>query len=250
VKYPTDAAWASGAVNYVLGLTSALHAKGQKAWFNLSPTSTSLGKTSWITLDSSPDHPDVMMDEGAFVTPWSSTTLGNFFNEAQLKNSLNTMQSVHNSQVAMSSGARGLPGATGVDNYGKPVTYWDAFYYGLSCFLLGKNTVANNSYFSWHDDTTAVQWFSEFDIDLGAAKGSYWVSPYRTSNIYWREYQNGYAYVNPSGSDVTGIVLGDVCRHVTHDNVTNPFNSPTVNTLNLPAHRAAILVRSSVTGWQ
>ena len=249
MKYPTDAAWVSGAVNYVLGLTSTLHAKGQKAWFNLSPTSTSLGSAAWVTLDSSPNYPDVMMEEGAFVTPWSSTTVGNFFNETQLKNSITTMQSVHNSRVAMSSGANGLPGATGIDNFGKPVTYWDAFYYGLSCFLLGKNTVANNSYFSWHDNNSAVQWFSEFDINMGAAKGPYQVTPYGTSNIYWREYQQGYVYVNPSNNDANGIVLADVCRQVTHSNVTNPFSSPTIKTVNLQAHRGAILVRSSVTSW-
>jgi hypothetical protein len=145
----------------------------------------------------------------------------------------------------------GLPGGAGLDNYGNPVTYWDAFYFGLSCFLLGKNTVANNSYFSWQDNNTAVQWFSEFDINLGAATGPYQMSPYGTSHIYWREYQKGYVYVNLSNTDVTGIVLADVCKKVTHNNVINPFaNSPTITTLNLPAHRAAILVRSSVTSWQ
>ena len=250
VKYPTDAAWASGAVNYVLGLTSALHVKGMKAWFNVEPASTSLGKTSWITVDSSPNYPDVMMDEGAFVTSWGSSTLASFSDEAAVKNSLDTMQSVHNSRVAMSSLTAGLPGAAGIDNYGAPVTYWDAFYFGLSCFLLGKNTVDNNSYFSWHDKNTAVQWFDEFDINLGAAIGSYQAAHYGASSIYWRRYQNGYVYVNLSNANASGIVLPSPLRQVTHSNVTNPFSAPTINTLNLNAHRAAILVNSSVTGWQ
>ena len=247
VSYPTDAAWISDAMKYVLALTSSLHAQGQKAWFNLAPTYIPTGQAAWITLDSSANHPDVMMDEAAFVT--GGSYLANFYNEAGLKISIDTMQLVHNSQVAMASSIYASPGATGTDNYGNPVTYWDAFYFALSCFLLGKNTAANNSYFSWHDSNTAIQWFSEFNINLGAAKGPYQVTPYGTANIYWREYQNGYVYANLSSHNASGIVLGDACRQITHQNVTNPFSSPVITTLSLPMKRAAILVRSSVTGW-
>jgi hypothetical protein len=248
-KYPTGAAWIPGAINYVLALTSALHAQGQKAWFNLAPTYIPTGQAAWITLDSSPNHPDVMMDEGAFVTPWGSH-LANFCNEAGLKSSIDTMQSVRNTRVAMSSSLYGLPGAAGTDNYGNPVTYWDAFYFALACFLLGKNTAANNSYFSWHDGNQDVQWFSEYDINLGAAVGPYQVTPYGTSNIYWREYQKGYVYANLSKNNADRIVLPTHCREVTHQNVTNPFSGPIITTLSLTAKRAAILVKSSVTAWE
>ena len=249
-KYPTQAAWAAGAVYFMENVSAALHAEGVKAWFNAGPTTTQVGQSAWRTLDISPNHPDALLDEGTFVVSWvPAGVLAGFRTEAQCKSVIDTMQSISKISAAMASSSTGLPGATGVDNFGKPVTYWDAFYFGLSCFLLGKNTAANNSYFVWHDANQAVEWFSEYNINLGAAKGTYQVTPYGTSNIYWREYQNGYVYVNLSNTNANGIVLGDVCRQITHQNVTNPFSSPTINTLDLQAHRAAILVRSSATAY-
>src|SRR5208283_3937738 len=116
--------------------------------------------SAWITLDASPNRPDIMLEECAFVVAWG--TVAGFYDEPTCKSTIDTMQSVKNFGAAMASSTTGLPGATGVDNFGNPVTYWDAFYFGLSCFLLGKNTAANNSYFVWHDNNTVVQWFSEY----------------------------------------------------------------------------------------
>ena len=173
--------------------------------------------------------------------------------EAQCKSSIDTMQGVSHVRAAIESHCLGSPGSSGLDNYGNPLTYWDAVYFALSCFLLGKNTVANNSYFYWWDTalpaSSGLLWLNEYGINLGSAVGTYQVTPYGSSNVYWRQFQNGYVYVNLSNNDVNGIVLPASFRQVTHSNVQNPFGDPTINTLNLPAHRAAILLNSSVTSW-
>ena len=250
VKYSTNAAWSTASVRFMEAVSAALHSLGTKVWFNAGPTKTSVGKSVWLTMDASPNHPDILMDEGAFAVAWSRPgTLVGFYNEIECKTSIDTMRYVRNINIAMASHSKGKPGDTGVDNFGKQVSYWDAFYFALSCFLLGKNTAANNSYFSWHDDGHAVQWFEEYDIDLGPAKGAYQITRYGASNIYWREYEKGYAYVNLSNSDVTGIVLGDVCRRITHNNIQSPFDDFLIHTLDLPAHRAAILLKASVNRW-
>jgi hypothetical protein len=170
--------------------------------------------------------------------------------ETQCKSSIDTLQGVSHVRAAIESHCLGSPGSSGVDNYGSPMTYWDAVYFAFSCFLLGKNTVANNSYFYWYDPSASSPlWLNEYGINLGPAVGTYQVTPYGSSNTYWRQFQNGYVYVNLSNNDVNGIVLPASFRQVTHSNVQNPFGDPTINTLNLPAHRAAILVNSSVTSW-
>ena len=134
-------------------VSAALHAQGVKVWFNAENTRDPVGQSAWLTVDASPNHPDIMLEEGAFVVSWGSPgTLANFFSEAECKSTIDTMQSVSHIKATIASGTTGLPGATGIDNYGAPVAYWDAFYFGLSCFLLGKNTVNNNSYFTWNDN--------------------------------------------------------------------------------------------------
>lgn len=247
-KYPTNSAWASAAKTFVLQVTSALHKKGVKVWFNMGQTHTSIGQACWILLDQSSDYPDILMDEGAFVTSYSRAFAG-FHSESACRTSIDTMQSVKNVRVAMSSHVKGLPGDIGLDNFGKPVTYWDAFYFGLSCFLLGKNTVADNSCFSWHDSNKELRWFDEFDIDLGKAVGTYQVAQYESVNIYWREYEKGYVYANLSNTNVSGILLPAPCRQITHQNISNPFVDPIVDMLILPAHRGAILIKESVSDF-
>lgn len=242
VKYPTDTAWIQAQIPFALAISSVLHAKGQKCWLNLGPTYTALGSAAWLTIDASPYHPDIMMEEGGFVTPWSSA-LGDFLTEQQVVFSLTAMTGVHNSVVAMASGANGLPASIGADNFGNPCTYWDCFYYGLACFLLGQQS---NSYWSWYDNNPAVQWFNEFNINMGAAMGPYQV----INHIYTRQFAHGLVVVNPTANAVTGIALGSSYRQVTHNNVTNPFTSPIITTLSLGAHRAAVLVGSTMTSWK
>lgn len=249
IKYPTNEKWASTAASFISGVTSALHAKKVKVWFNVGETTNSACQLYWLSLDSAADHPDILMDESMFASSYVPGFVG-FCSEAACKTAIETMQHVKNIRVASSSHIKGLPGDSGVDNFGKPVTYWDAFYFALSCFLLGKNTVDNNSYFSWHDGSKAISWFDEFDIDLGNSVGDYQITKHGTANVYWREYERGYVYANLSNTDLSGIKLSNPCRRVTHDNVTAPFGGSIITSLDLPAHRGAILLKPSAKSWR
>jgi len=249
VKYPTTEKWSSAAISFIRGVTSALKKKDVKVWFNVGETRSLRGQANWTFLDSLDDRPDILMEEGMFATRYNNYFVA-FCPEDACKNAIDTMQSIKKIRVAMSSNVNALPGDTGIDNFGKQVTYWDALYFALTCFLLGKNTVDNNSYFSWHDNSKTVVWVDEFSINLGNAVGNYQVTKYGAVNVYWREYQSGYVYVNLSDRDLSGINLPGPCRRVTHDNVLNPFEDSIIPTLDLPAHRGAILIKPSVTSWR
>ena len=67
------------------------------------------------------------------------------------------------------------------------------------------------------------------------------------SLYYWREFQKGYVFVNPTTSEATGIGLAQPCKQLSHDTINqDPSTFADISTLNLPAHRAAFLVKSNV----
>jgi hypothetical protein len=111
--------------------------------------------------------------------------------------------------------------------------------------LIGKNTVDSNSYFTFTNSPNAIPWYDEFDyIDLGNAIGSYKVSTYGGINIYWREFEKGYIYVNPTAYNVAGIALPQTCKQLTHDNLRTPVSEVAKTAaINLAAHRGTILAK-------
>src|SRR5207302_2922788 len=86
------------------------------------------------------------------------------------------------------------------------------------------------------------------------------VNPYRVTtamtangpaNVYWREFENGYVYVNPTHEDVAAVPLPQPGRQLTHDNVNSqPESIPIVGAIALNSHNAAILLKTPVTRLQ
>ena len=71
------------------------------------------------------------------------------------------------------------------------------------------------------------------------------------ANVYWREFENGFVYVNPTPQDVASVPLLQPGRQLTHDNIGSPPESiPIVGAIALNSHNAAILLKTPVTRFQ
>jgi hypothetical protein len=386
-KYSNGVDWSNAMNSFAGAITAGLHGYGQKFWCNRGDTRFPRGSTAWRDLDASASPPDVLLEEGAFAVMWGVGDI-QFYQESDWKRQVDTMAAIRNSKVAMLSHTKLSqdPGTdTGIDNWGRPVTYWQTLWYSLGSFLLGKNDVLGNAYFMFHGASgyNKIWWHGEYDkIDLGRAKmttrveetapsithttgwvldGSSrswsggtaalsttagtqasfpftgtsvsWigfrgpqtgiarvlldgvlvaeVDTYKTTeeiqanvfsatglaagnhsltievtglksaastdtyivvdafdaapnynvttaatangpaNIYWREFEKGYVYVNPTPADVASVPLLQPVRQLTHDNMNSPPESiPIVGAIALNSHNTAILLKTPVTRLQ
>lgn len=261
-SYSNDTSW-TGAMNaFAAAITAGLHGVGQKLWCNRGETRFPNGSNAWLQLDGSASPPDVLLEEGAFAVIWGNPTWAvQFYPETDWRRQIDTLASITHSHVAVLSHTRLLPdpGAdTGVDNLGKPVTYWQALWYSLGSFLLGKNDILGNAYFMFAGGSgyDRIWWHDEYDkIDLGKAIGSYAVMSIASANgarnIYWREFEKGYVYVNPTPDDVPAMPLLQPGRQLTHDNLNSPPDSiPVVGAIALNGHNAAIVLKGAATRCQ
>jgi chitodextrinase len=247
-KYPTDAAWSNAMNSFASGIAAGLHGYGQKLWCNKGSSYTAAGAAAWLALDAGPNPPDVLADEGAFAVtfgPWSTQ----FFPEANWKSQIDVMGAIRNSKVAMFSSTTLGEGQSGTDNWGQPVTYWQTLWYALGSFLLGKNDTLNNAYFGFFGNGGSynrIWWYDEYDkIDLGRALGPYTVTAIGGVNIYSREFEKGYVYVNPTASNVATVTLPQASQQLTHGNLLSLLDSiPIVNSISLNGHNAAVLLKT------
>ena len=248
-KYSTAAAWSAGMNSFVGAIAAGLHGYGQKLWCNKGGTRLVDGSTSWLALDAGANPPDVFMEEGAFAVMWGPWSV-QFFQESEWKRQLDTMVALKHTKAAMLSHTQLAVDQTGTDNYGHQVTFWQTLWYSLGSFLLGKND-ALGTFFSFHggdSDYNKIIWYDEYDkIDLGKALGSYTVTTIGGVNIYSREFEKGYVYVNPTPNNVASVTLPQASRQLTHGNLLSLLDSvPIVNTVSLNGFNAAILVKTVV----
>jgi len=245
-RYATNAAW-SGAMNaFASAITSGVHAFGQKLWCNRGASRQADGAAAWGALDAAALPPDVVAEEGAFAVAWGSSST-QFYPEPDWKRQLDAIGAIRNSKVAVFSSTQLAPDASGTDNWGKPVTYWQTLWYAMGSFLLAKYDFRNNAYFNFYGNGAShdrIWWYDEFDrIDLGRALAPYGVATIGGTNVYWREFERGYVLVNPTADDVASIVLPQPCRQLTHDNLSAPPGDP-VTAISLGGHSGAILLKS------
>ena len=248
-KYNTDAKWNTAMNSFINAMTAGLAARGQKFGGNRGRTRHAEGMEAWLDLDSSANPPELVVEEAAFVV-YSSTSDVKFLTEEQWARQIYVLSSIKNSKACFQSRTYlSGPGDSGIDSDGKRITWWEALYFALGSYLVGKNDVQDNSYFRFHHGsyTNIDGYYDEFDkIDLGAAVSNYKVKAYSGTNIYWREFQYGYVYVNPTNKNVGSISLPVSCKQRTHDNLYQDLdNLPNINSISLDAHRAAILYKSN-----
>ena len=247
--YPTNAAWSTAMNAFASAVTAGMRAHGQKIWCNKGDTRSVEGSASWRALDSSGNTPEVLLEEGAFAVEWGADT--QFYPEADWKRQIDNMGAIRNAKLALMSHTKLSEGQSGTDNWGRPVTFWQTLSYSLGSFLLGKNDTLGNSYFMFNGGSgyNKIWWFDEYDkLDMGKALGPYAVQSIGGVNIYSREFEKGYVYVNPTNSNASSITLPQASRQVTHDNLHSALSSlPSVSTISLNAHNAAFLMKTSAT---
>jgi chitodextrinase len=246
-KYPTDAAWSDAMNTFVNAISAGVHGYGQKLWCNRGSTDQAAGAAGWLALDAGPNPPDVVAEEGAFAVMWG-TNATRFYPEANWKSQVDVLSNIQHSKVAIFSHTNLAEGQSGTDNWGKPVTFVQSLWYALGSYLLGKNDTLNNAYFAFTSQTNYnnIQWYNEYDkIDLGKAVGPYTVTTLGSVNVYWREFDKGYVYVNPSATDVASVTLPQASQQLTRDNLLSPLASiPSVSSIALNGHNAAILLKT------
>src|SRR5258706_564064 len=248
-KYSTQATWSAGMNPFVSAIAAGLHGYGQKLWCNKGGTRLVDGSASWLVLDAGANPPDVFMEEGAFAVMWGPWSV-QFFQESEWKRQVDTMAALKNTKAAMLSHTQLAVDQTGTDNYGHPVTFWQTLWYSLGSFLLGRSDVGS-AFYSFHggdSDYNKIIWYDEYDkIDLGKALGSYTVTTIGGVNVYSREFEKGYVYVNPSPNNVASVTLPQGSRQLTHGNLLSLLDSvPIVNTVSLNGFNAAILLKTVV----
>ena len=250
-KYQTNAEWVPAMISFHTALTAGLHARGLKVWTNTGHISdyTGDGYDAWLTIDADPNHPDFMAEEGAFVHGWSGDAT--FYDEIKWLMQVDMMTELQNSAITQFSHCDLPIGGSGTDTNGRAVTFWDALWYAMGSFMLGKNDVLDNAYFQFHSEFYGYNifyWFDEYErIDLGDAVGDYQKTLIGSSNIYWREFRKAYVFVNPSSVDAPVIPLPEPCKQLTHDTINDdPTGFPDVTSISLAPNRAAILVKSSM----
>lgn len=251
-KYPNDAAWVPASNAFSAAISEGMAGFNQKVFLNRGNTTTAAGIAGWVALDAMTTPPDAVLEEGAFVVAWGSGA-ANFYSESEWKGEIDLMSQIHHSKVVYESHCNLAEGASGTDNYGKSVGFWDAYWYAMCSYLIGKNTVDNNSYFAWmlNDTYTSLFWMNELTpgaINLGNADGNYQITSYGGTNVYWRKFDNGYVYVNPTGNNVTSVPLPVAGKPLNHSNFTLALSSiADVTSISLPAHRAVIVMNDPTT---
>jgi len=245
-RYPTNTAWSAAMNSFVEAISNGMRAYGQKLWCNRGETRSVDGSAAWLSLDNGASPPDVLLEEGAFAVEWGSDT--QFYPELDWKRQIDTIAAIRNSKVATMSHTKLMDGQSGTDNWGRPVSFAQTLWYALGSFLLAKNDELGNAYFMFNGGSgyNRIWWFDEYDnIDLGRAVGGYRVTSIGGVNIYWREFERGYVYVNPTANNVASLALPQAARLLARDTLgALPELLPLVDSIALAGHHAAFVLKA------
>ena len=236
-KYPTNASWASAMTGFITGLTAGMATYNQRLYLNMGNTRFSDGAGVWQAVNASATPPDAMHEEGGFVVRWGAPSPGAwFYSEDQWKLEIDLMGQIHHSKTVWESHCNMTETQTGTDQNGRSVGFWDAFWYAMCSYLLGKNTVDNNSYLAWVEGGNLVTWYPEWNINLGNPVGSYTVTKVGSVNVYSRQYQKGTVFVNPGTASATITITGSQLSHA------NYTTGVPVTSITIPPDRGTIVM--------
>lgn len=245
-------------------MTKKMHDKGQLLAANRTKIQYSdfNCNTAWEDLDDNSmftSKLDYALEEGAFFHLWGSAPI-NWWTTKMWQSSLDTIANINNYYALVQSQCEISRNGTGKDNYGNSVDFWQAVWFNLCSFALGKSSQTLIG-FDGNDIgyTEATEWwFEEYDhmdegknLNLGNAVENYKVTSHQGYNLFWRQFSNGYVYVNPNNVDLTNIQLPETCKRLTHGNFKDSLSGiPNVNSINLNRHAGAILrkVQTSAPG--
>ena len=149
VKYNTSEKWVAGMKNQILAVSSGLHANGLKFAANAGPTYDQLGSDTWLAMDKSASPPDALLEEAAFAVSFGPGDI-QFYGEGIWKKQLDLLGSLNKINACFMASSDIAPGQNGVDNLGKSFNFYDALWYALGSYLIGKNDNNNNSFFQFY----------------------------------------------------------------------------------------------------
>lgn len=210
----------------------------------------------WEELDNEPHPPFAAMEEGAFVHPWETLgRQGNFvyWSEKEWLSQVETIRklkhvralmNVHGPVVSNANDIRRMDAGDAACNRA-----WDVLWYAMTSFLQSFDDVRQNAYMNftvW--GYSRFYWFDEFDpqyLHLGRAHGQFRRVERVHGHVYLREFDDGWAVVNPIDVDVTTIPVpgGGRARVLGHDSFRQADRQPLVASFDLPTHRGVILLK-------
>ena len=206
----------------------------------------------WQELDNELDAPLAAMEEGAFVHPWGGKGGFVFRSEEEWLKQIEVMRRLKHVRALMNvhgpvdGDAKGLDRMEARDATGHRA--WEVLWYAINSFLQGINEPRSNGYLNftvWR--YLEFNWLKEFDpryLDLGHVRGESARVNAREGHVYLREFDDGWAVVNPTGQNAFGIdVPNGAARVVDHDCLEQPETKPLVRQFDLPAHRGVVLLK-------
>jgi len=216
------------------------------------------GPEEWEELDAQPYAPFAAMQEAGFMHPYG--TLGRqgnfvFWQEPYWLNLVNTIRGLKHVRALMQNRGRLNTDVEGIARMDEAdasgVRGWDALWYVMTSFLQGFDTERQNAYMSfsvWGDCDTRFYWLDEFDpqyLHLGSARGEFARLDGAQGHVYAREFDDGWAVVNPTDQDAMGVPVpgGGQARLLNHDNFKQAEAQPLVSQFDLPVHRGVILLK-------
>lgn len=240
LKYTSDKAWTNSTNQFISQVTSNFTSTNLIG-VNYGSSRVDSGRVAWNALDDLTVHPNFAMEEGAFVT-WYGAADAYFFTKAQWLSQLNTLNDVRNVKTFFHSMTKLARDATGTSNYGNSVNFWDALWFGMTSFKLGQH---DNSYFgfAYNNSYLNLSYFDEFDIKTGEAIGTYQIVDMSGTEIFMREFERAYVFVNPNNTTVSNIVLPTVGRQLSHSNFQSTISLPIINSIDLLPHTGTIILK-------
>lgn len=191
----------------------------------------------------------LIANTGAFITGWDDSDYGRtagFFSEGFADPSFAPSDWQASTNRILQLVAAGKIAI--LQNYLGATTDVARRLYYLANYLLVRGDRTYLFYFA----TSSLEWYPEWNLDLGAATStSPTVAGYASSGVYRRDFANGIVLVNPSGSPVT-VNLGATFQRVvpsgggavaTDGTVTGTTSLVPVTSIQVPATGAEILLR-------
>lgn len=225
-------------------------ARGRKLALNFGDMAR--GPEAWAELDSEPHAPFAAMEEGAFVHPWGGKGAFVFYAEKEWLNQVESMRKLKHVRALMSvhgpvsSGSTDIVRMDSSDALGRRA--WDVLWFALASFLQGYDDVRQNAYMNftvW--GYSKFHWLPEFDpqrLHLGRARADYRRLEGEAGHVYLREFEDGWAVVNPADKPATGVAVPEgEARLIDHDALESPESRPLVRRFDLAARGGVILLK-------
>jgi hypothetical protein len=245
-SYPNATSWNGAMNNFVNAITSSLHTTNQKVYANRGNSRSDTGYSAWIALDGSSNPPDIVEEEGAFAVYWGTGSV-QFYEEADWKRQVDVISKLQHSKAALLSHSDlTKENPNGIDNLGKPVTFYQTLWYAMCSYHLARKDAPNNAYFMFGGTTyKSTPWFDEYDrINLGKAVSIYSSTTVAGVKIYFREFEKGFVFVNSTTVDAKAVPLPVQCVQITHENINvDPIGLPVISNINIPSHNGIIVLK-------